>query len=86
MSKEHFENEFHSLTNLLVARGLAKSTFYDTKREVATVEWTPDGLALQRLLRQLFDVPNVSIHDLPDRHIADFIAVVLSAAQRNPVR
>jgi hypothetical protein len=86
MPNQQFHNEFHRLANILVERGFAKTVYYDSEKNVAVAVWTDDGIALQGLLRRLFDVPKVRMLDLTDREVANLIQVTLATTTRGPVR
>jgi len=72
---ESLEEKYHKYCQLLVDRGLACALVRDTNKTVLV--WTPEGAALQRHLRQLFNVPQTDVKDIPAEDVIDLIFLVL---------
>jgi hypothetical protein len=72
------ETEFKRLSGLLLERGFASKFVYrDVPYRTSEFEFTQDGLALRKLLKKLFDVPNTKFDDLTSESIADLIMIIL---------
>jgi hypothetical protein len=77
MENDPMKEEFKKAAELLMSRGFAKAFLnYDDPERESTFEFTPKGLALRQLLRDLFDIPNKNPEDV-DKADLDCLSLVL---------
>jgi DNA-binding HxlR family transcriptional regulator len=72
------EAEFKRLSELLLKRGFVRRfVYHHAPHRTSEFEFTPEGLALRKLLKKLFDIPNINAVDLTTDNIADMIMIIL---------
>ena len=80
MNEERYKMlmEFHDkCARRLVEKGFAKSYLLDDTTGMASMEWTASGKKLEKLLKQLFDVPHIAARDVDGHEIMGIVGIIL---------
>lgn len=77
MSEDDEIELFQRVAEILVRRGFARGFISHEGNPISRIAFTPEGIILSKLLKQLFDVPNVNPADLTPEDVAPIVVLIL---------